>query len=270
MPFFITDDNVKLYYDDRGAGKPVILIHGWSCSRHHFKKQVPELKKNYRVITYDLRGHGDSDAPEKGLTLPRFANDLKQLIEHLELKDVSLVGWSMGTSIIFEYVKQYGCENLGKLCLIDMTPKLITDDEWKIGLYGDFDLAANLDVLNTLTSNWDEFSQVFIPGVFSKKGCKNEEDLNWMLQEVKKNTIHVLVNMWIAMAVSDYREVLPNISVPCLITYGEESCLYLAENSKYMNDKISNSTLDAFPGCGHALFFEDPDKFNKDLVEFLG
>ena len=132
MPYFRTNDHVELYFEEQGEGKPVVLIHGWSASRKHFNKQINELAKYHRVISYDLRGHGDSSRVEYGLTMEQFAKDLNDLVIHLNLEDVSFVGWSMGTHIIWEYVKNYGCDNIASLCFIDMTPKLLTDAEWDL------------------------------------------------------------------------------------------------------------------------------------------
>ena len=269
MPYFATRDNVDLYYEDRGSGETIVLVHGWSCSRHAFKYQVSELMKNHRVISYDLRGHGDSDRPEYGLTMNQYAQDLNQLMNYLNVDKFSLVGWSMGTHIIFEYVKQFGCDNIDKLCFIDMSPKLITDNDWSLGLYGDFDHKANLEVLSTLAANWDGFVDEFVPALFSKNGDFDQELVNWLKKEARKNTPHVMINMWIAMVVQDYRDILSQITVPCLITYGEDSELYLAENSEYINQKIPNSKLVSFSNCGHGLLLEAPDKFNKELLNFL-
>ncbi|WP_225435359.1 alpha/beta fold hydrolase [Bacillus aerolatus] len=268
MPYFCTEDNVKIYYEDKGQGKPVVLIHGWSCSRHHFSKQKNELLKSYRVISYDLRGHGDSDRVEYGLTMAQFAKDLKDLVDYLELENVSFAGWSMGTHIIWEYVKNYGCQNVSKLCFIDMTPKLLTDEDWKLGLFGDFGHEKNLLTLASMCADWNRHAEGVAPGMFAPT-FDDQQLLEWTKKEAKKNTPHVMITMWIAMAIQDYREVLPQISVPCLITYGAES-FYCKENSEYIKSQIQNAKLVTFENCGHALHIEDYKKFNKELIEFIG
>ena len=269
MPYYVTDDNVRIYYEEKGEGKPVVLVHGWSCNRRHFKKQTPELSKRYRVVHYDLRGHGDSDVPERFLTMKQFALDLGELIDYLGLKEVSLIGWSMGVHIIWEYVKQFGCDNLGKLCFIDMTPKLITDEEWKYGLYGNYSHKNNLATLAAMCKDWGVFTDQFVPTTFAKSGY-DQDEYDWVHKQANKNTPHVMINMWIAMAIRDYRSVLPTITVPCLITYGEESQLYLPETSEYQKEQIPDAKLVSFPKCGHGLHMEDPDKFNKEVMDFIG
>lgn len=267
--YFLTDDNAKIYYEVKGEGKTIVFIHGWSCNHMFFKKQVCVLSKKYKVVTYDLRGHGNSEITDDGYTLDRYAKDLKNLIAFLNLKDVVLVGWSMGTHIIFDYIKQFGCGNLSKISFIDMSPKLITDEKWTLGLYGKFSYEDDLNTLVPMNADWKEFAKGFIPAIFAKSGCRIKEDLEWSAEQADKNSATVMTRMWISMTSQDYRDVLPKITVPTLITHGEESYLYNADNSEHMRDVIKDSKLVSFPKCGHALFLEEPEMFNKAIMDFV-
>jgi len=271
MPYFVTEDNCNLYYDLRGKGKAVVMIHGGGCNRNHFKKQLVYLRERYQVLSYDLRGHGDSDRTEYGLTLPQCAKDLKELVEFCELKDVVLVGWSMGTSIIFEYIRQFGCQNISKLCLIDMTPKFVTDREWRLGLNGSYEVDSLLNDVSAMAADWDRMVDGVVPALFSKVGYEGEkENFDFAYSASKNNTPHVMINMWVAMGVKDYRKELKNITVPTLITYGGKSKLYPPEVSKYMNEQIQDSILMEFEECGHSLHMEEPERFNNALDNFIG
>ena len=271
MAYFLTDDNVKLFYDVTGEGdKTLVLIHGWSAHHDFFKKQIPELSKKYKIVSYDLRGHGASEIPENGYTIARYAQDLKNLIDFLQLKDVAVAGWSMGTHIIFDYVRQFGCSNLSKLILIDMTAKLITDENYTLGLYGKFTHEDNLGTLVTMNDSWSAFVDAFVPAIYARSGCRNQADLDWNFQEALKNSATVMTRMWITMSSQDYRDVLPEITVPTLITFGEESFLYAAENSEYLGSKIKDSKVVGFPKCGHGLMLEEPEKFNREVIDFIG
>lgn len=288
MPIYVTDDHVRLYFEVRGKGKPVILIHGLTASHRHFKKQVPELAGNFQVITLDLRGHGDSDAPEHGLTLERLARDLKELIDYLELTGVSLVGWSMGAHVIFEYIKQNSCRGIEKIAVIDMTPKIMKADDWTCGLTGvfsrkagDFGHEDNLFMLSTMLGDWEAYSRIVAQRILNKslynekmefladRDFKGKEDLPWLYEEARKNTPHAIMAFWISMMVQDYRPILKTITVPCLLTYGEESNYYPPENYAYMRDQIPNAKVVPFAGCGHALHIQDAEKFNRELIAFL-
>lgn len=269
MPYFLTSDNVRLYYNCIGSGAPIILLHGWACNHQFFNNQIQELSKNFKVVYYDLRGHGSSEVTDYGLNLTRFAIDLKELIDFLALKDVTLVGWSMGTSIIFDYINQFGCENLYNLCLIDMTPKVVTDSNWNYKSYGNFNCESNFNKIVSMSDNWIKFCKYFIPALFAKLGCTDEEVLNWTINEARKSNPNVMIRMWISMSSKNYLPVLKKISIPTLITYGEESIFYPPENSEYMHKEIENSQLLPFPKCGHALFMENSEIFNKELTKFI-
>ncbi|MBU3217360.1 alpha/beta hydrolase (plasmid) [Clostridium estertheticum] len=271
MSYFLTDDNTKLYYETTGEGnKTILFIHGWSANHLFFKKQIQVLKNDYKVVSYDLRGHGLSEEPKNGYTIPRYAQDLKNLIDYFSLKSVVLVGWSMGTDIIFDYIKQFGCDNVEKIIIMDMTARLITDENYKVGLYGKFSHEDNLNTMVAMNENWKEFVNVFVPAIFAKSGCKNKEDLKWTYEEENKNSATVMTRMWVTMSSQDYRDILPKITVPTLITFGEESGLYPRENSEYLRDMIKGSKMVGFSNCGHSLMLEDPDKFNNEVKNFVG
>ena len=268
MPYFATQDNCRLYYELRGEGKAVVFIHGWDCNRHFFKKQVPEFAKKYNVVSFDLRGHGDSDRPEKGLYLARFAADVKELIEYLNLKDVVLIGWSMGVHIILEYINNYGCENISKVVLIDMTAKMVAEpnEDWPHALFQNYTRADGMAYLEQIAQNWDAVAEGFVPAMFSTGPCQDE--IPWVLEMAKRNTTHVMVNMWLAIIQKDYRDMLDKVTVPCLITYGELESLYHPENSVWLQEHIPGSELAGFNG-GHIHFLQDPENFNKRVMEFI-
>ncbi len=270
MAYFLTDDNIKIYYEVQGEGKPIVFTHGWTCNHGFFKKQVSKLAEKYKVITYDLRGHGDSERPENGLTMDRLAKDLHDLIDYLQLKDVTVAGWSMGTTIILEYVRQFGCDNLSNICFIDMTPKVIADSEWNMGLFGVFTHQDNLNHIASVAGDWPKAIESFVPSLFATSGCRIKEDMAWVFEQVRKNTPHVVVDCWVSMSNQDYREELSKITVPCLIARGEESAFCTLETTKYMEKVISKAKAIDYPKCGHILFMEEPEMFNKDLMDFIG
>lgn len=127
---------MRLYYEESGVGQPIIFMHGWTSTHEIYSEPVNQISKNARCILYDHRGHGESkNTSTENTTMETLASDLNELIEGLELKDVILVGWSMGAGVAMTYVKEYGCDALKQIVLCDMTPKQINDASWKLGLY---------------------------------------------------------------------------------------------------------------------------------------
>lgn len=265
MANFTTSDGINLDYEISGEGKPIVFIHGWSSDKTVFGYQMNQLSKNFKVVTYDLRGHGRSDRPEKGLTLNRFAIDLEELMEHLNLEDVSVVGWSMGSSILFEYIRTYGVSRLASVSILDMTPKLINDDEWKLGIYhGEFTVEDTFEALTKMCNNWMDFGELFLKTAIP---YLSDDELKPINEAMAKNTPHIMYSMWIAMSSNDYRDVLEKITVPTYIIYGEKSTLYSEETAKYLNSKIPNSKLVPFENCTHLLVTENPEKLAEVTAE---
>lgn len=265
MARFKTSDNVELYYDVQGEGKPIVLVHGWSQNNVGFAPQIQELSKQYKVVSYDLRGHGQSDRTEQGLTLDRFAQDLRELMEHLDLQNITLVGWSMGVSTTFNYVKKYGVEKLSGIVLFDMTPKLLNDETWNMGLWhGKYFLQDALDDMTIMCNDFADFADPFLRKVAP---YLDENMVKGAMAETLKNTPHVMYAMWHAMAYNDYRDILGNITVPTVIAYGEKSTLYSRETAEYLNKKIPDSKLEPFENCTHLLVIENPDKATQVIAD---
>lgn len=289
MPFFTTDDGVRLYCRTSGEGRAVVLIHGLTASSLHFQKQIPAFAPYFRVVVPDLRGHGQSETSNDHLTLKRLAMDLKQLLAELHIEKASLIGWSMGAQVIFEYVKNYSCREIEKIVIIDMTPKIMKSADWNCGLpgifsrkQGDFGHEDNLYLLSVMLDNWEAYSKIVAQRILNKSlfnekmefnaaaNFKGKEDLPWLYEEARKNKAWVIAAFWIAMAIQDYRPVLPEIAVPCLLTYGMESNYYPPENYEYMQKQLSDARIVPFAGCGHALHIQDSELFNKTVLDFLG
>lgn len=267
MDFFTTSDGAKIYYKVNGEGQPIIFIHGFSEDHRSFKIQQNVLSRKYKIITYDLRGHGRSDRVDYGLNLRRYAQDLKELIDKLKLEKVVLVGWSMGGSIVFEYIQQFGMENIYKICIVDTSSKALNEGEWNKGLlHGKYDKEKAKEDLKLIKNNWVEFAKDFIMLI---SPSFEEKQFNLALDKMKKNSPHVMYYMWKSILEQDYRNVLGKINVPTLLLFGEKSTLYSMETAKYLNRNIKDSKLIVFKNCTHLLVLENPIKFNQVLEEFI-
>lgn len=137
MSYFTLKDGQKLYYEDKGQGtETLIMMHGWSSTHDIYVQPTESLQEKARCIIYDHRGHGKSKEANSGSpTLETLANDLNELIQGLSLGNITLLGWSMGAAVVMNYVRLYGCDELKRIILCDMTPKQLNDEEWKLGLY---------------------------------------------------------------------------------------------------------------------------------------
>ena len=267
MPYFVTEDNCKLYYEEHGSGKPVIFIHGWGCNRHYFKKQYPAFEQHFKVLRYDQRGHGDSDRPEQGLTIPQLAKDLRQLIEFCGYEDVTLIGWSMGFTVLCEYLRTYGYDRVSKAVIIDMTVKEMVDEDegWPHLMDGKFNRKDCLDYLVYLLTDFDSAAKEFIDVMFGDGPCQEEKP--WVLREVNKNTLHTMIHLWCSLTSMDFRDFVSTIPIPCFYAHGAVKSMYSPEYAQWLTSQIPNCREESFNG-GHILFLQDAEHFNRSVIDF--
>jgi pimeloyl-ACP methyl ester carboxylesterase len=272
VAFLEMEDGVKIKYEINGSGKPVILIHGWTGGIGNWMHQVPELSKNFKVITYDSRGHGESGKPEKNLNLNWLARDLKTIMQKLNLKKPVAVGHSMGAAVLFEYVKVYGDQDFSGLSFIDMTPKLMCTDDWKLGMGGALTCEGCLFLLSQLFTNAQENAESTL--IMGYRRGKKLEDLDKKevetLRQMTLNTsLLAAAAFFVSMCINDYRDILPKIKVPVLLAYAGDSQIQTPGVGEYMKENIKNSKLVIFEKSGHLLLYEEPEKLNNELKKFV-
>ncbi|MGQ9723614.1 MAG: alpha/beta fold hydrolase [Candidatus Jordarchaeum sp.] len=273
MPNFLEmDDGIKIRYEEKGSGKPVILIHGWTGGIGNWMKQVPELSKYYKVITYAHRGHGESDKPEKHMNLNWLARDLNTIIKKLKLEKPVAVGHSMGAATLFEYLKVYGDSGFSGICFIDMTPKFMCSDDWNLGIGGAMNCELSLLLLEQLfTDAQDNVEASVIMGYHRDKKLEDldKKEVEILVQMSLNTSLLATTGLFVSLCKNDYRDVLPKIKVPVLLAYGGGSQLFPSGVSEYMKKNIKNSKLVIFEKSGHNILYEEPEKLNKQLKEFI-
>ncbi|WP_459502952.1 alpha/beta fold hydrolase [Bacillus sp. C1] len=264
MPILKLENNVELYYEDQGKGKPILFIHGVWMSSRFFHKQIPYFSENYRAISIDLRGHGRSSHVESGHTITNYAHDLHIFIEALGLKDVTLVGWSMGAFVVWEYIKQFGEHNIQGSVIID---ELASDFKWSDFPIGAFDFPTLIHFMKEIQTNQTKFLTDFIPLMF--KESLTTEDLTWMLEEVTKVPASIASAILFDQSVVDYREELKNITKPTLLCFGREEKLIPIAAGEHLHEHIHNSRLIIFEDSCHCPFLEEAERFNTILDSFM-
>lgn len=263
MPYVEVDSNTKIYYKDEGEGQPVIFVHGVMMSSAFFHKQVPYFSGKYRTITLDLRGHGSSSKVEYGHTVAQYARDLKQFIEKLDLKDVILVGWSMGAFVLWDYVNQFGTENIKALTVVDQSPSDYIWPEWD---FGAFDFEAIKGVMQAIQEDQSGFNSEFIYGMFKDK--PDPKDYEWILAEMDRLPASIESTIVFNQTAVDYRESLSNVDVPTLICFGSVG-FFPVGAGEYIQERIPESKLVEFKNSSHLLFLEETEKFNQELDAFF-
>ena len=269
--FIKTATNVKLYVKDYGSGDPVILIHGWPLSNEMWEYQIENLvSNNYRVIAYDRRGFGKSSQPWNGYDYDTLTDDLKAIIDQLELENITLVGFSMGGGEVVRYLSRYAGKNVSKIVLISsVTPFLAQSTENPEGRSEekneDTQHAISEDRLGFLEDFGKNFFGVnFITSVISTPL------LEYYRMLASFASPHATLECAKSFASADFRDELASINVPALIIHGNSDKIVPIEISSEKTAKlITNNKFIIYDGAPHGLFYTEKDKLNTDLLEFL-
>lgn len=269
MSYFPLKNGEKLYYEDIGQGRsPVIMLHGWTGDHGIFSQSVQFLQEKTRCILYDQRGHGQSDAVSAAtLTIDTLADDLHELVMGLGISNVTLVGWSMGASVAFAYIKKYDCHKLKQLVICDMTPKPLNDEEWHLGFWQE-----NGVTNHRRKDDWKAFSSLYIAlsvGRISKLQ-RMLHTVRFHAKRSKSNEKSVMKHLYDSMKQQDYRDVIEAITVPFAYFYAEPGSLVSPELALWYRVHIrSVFQATAFVNSTHMLIAEQPTKFAQELEKLL-
>jgi non-heme chloroperoxidase len=262
---------VKIYYEDHGAGQPVVLIHGYPLSGRAWDKQVPVLlEAGYRVITYDRRGFGQSSQPTSGYDYDTFAADLNTLLEHLDLRDAVLAGHSMGTGEVTRYLADYGSARVAKGVLVSpIPPYLLQAGDNSEGvpqaLFDGFVQAARADVPAWMKGFLDNFYNMeTLRGTLVSDQAWQA---SWNLAVTASVTAAVAcIGTW----TTDFRDDLPKIDVPTLVIHGDaDQVLPLDKTASRLPGLIKDMRLVVVEGGPHAIAWTHADQVNTALLEFI-
>ena len=263
---------IELHYEDVGSGKPIVLIHGWPLSGRSWERQVPALvEAGYRVITYDRRGFGQSSQPWNGYDYDTFASDLHKLIEHLDLHDVTLVGFSMGGGEVARYIGTYGTERILKAVLAGAVPPYLykTEDNLDGGFddetikgFQDGVKADRLAFLDSFTTNF--FASGDRTDLVSEAFRLYNRDIAALASP--KGTLDCIS----AFSYTDFREDLVKFNIPTLILHGDSDAIVPVEISgQKAHERIAGSQLVIIKGGPHGFNATHAEEFNESLLGFL-
>ena len=269
--------DVELYYEDHGAGSPVVLIHGWPLSGRSWEKQVPVLvEAGHRVVTYDRRGFGKSSQPFSGYDYDTFAADLDALLTALDLTDVALVGFSMGGGEVVRYLSRYGSARVSRAVLAAAVPPYLykSDDNPDGGV----DDAAAAGFAEGITGDRVAFLDGFLKTFFSTgksllgSGTLVSDELRaYHLAIASGASPKGTLDCTVAFAKTDFRADVAGVTVPTLVIHGDSDQIVPFEVSgKLSHEMIAGSQLVVVEGGPHGFNATHADQFNAALLAFLG
>jgi len=269
--FIETDRNVKLYVKDYGKGKPVILIHGWPLSNEMWEYQIDFLvQNNYRVIAYDRRGFGKSSKPWDGYDYDTLAEDLKDIIDQLNLEDATLVGFSMGGGEVVRYFSRHGGKGVTKAVLISsVVPFLLKTNDNPDGHPKEKSETTANAIKEDRIAFVDNFGKTFF-GINIINKPLSTPLLEYYRMLCSFASPRATLKCAESFSFTDFRDELDFIKVPTLIIHGDDDKIVPIDlTSKKAAEGIRNNTFIIYEGAPHGLFYTEKDRLNNDLLNFL-
>lgn len=260
--------NVKLHVTDLGNGPAVVLIHGYPLSDASWEYQYHALvKAGYRVIGITLRGFGQSDKPFGKYDYDQFADDIKSVLDQMDIKDAVIGGHSMGGAIVLHYAAKYNGAHIKKLGLFSAAaPRHTKTADYPYPLFTKEDI-----------SSWVALNDSDRPALLAAVGGKfalNATSLSpgigqWLYSIELQSSAYAMEQALISLRDEDLRADLAKIKIPTLIMHAKDDHIVAYALAQQMNKGIEGSKLVIFDKSGHASFLEEKDKFNEELIKFI-
>ncbi|MFE9418910.1 alpha/beta fold hydrolase [Streptomyces griseofuscus] len=273
MAVCTTRDGVDIFYKDWGQGRPVVFIHGWPLNGDAWQDQLKAVADaGFRGIAHDRRGHGRSTPVWDGYDFDTFADDLNDLINHLDLTDVTLVAHSMGGGELARYIGRHGTGRLHSAVLLSAVPPVMIKSEGNPEGVPDevFEQIKN-GILNERSQFWKDTTEGFFSANRSgNKVTQGNKDAFWYMAMAQ--TIEGGVRCVDAFAYTDFTDDLKNFDIPTLVVHGDDDQVVpIDATGRKSAEIIADAELKVYEGGSHgiAMVRGDKERFNQDLIEFL-
>jgi len=263
--------SIRLYYEDHGSGRPVVLIHGWPLSGASWQKQVAALlTAGYRVLSYDRRGFGQSSKPATGYDFDTLADDLYQLLSRLDLYDVTLVGFAMGTGELARYLGAYGAKRVRNVVFLASLPPFLlktADNPGGIeaGVFEAIKRRLVVDRSGYLSTFLADFYNVDVLG--GDRVDERDVRRSWSVaMAASPQGTRDCVTAW----TTDFRPDCRRIDVPALVVHGgADRILPLVLTGAALQERLRSSRLVVIDGAPHGLTWTHAEQVNRELLAFL-
>ncbi|HEU4998426.1 MAG TPA: alpha/beta hydrolase [Lapillicoccus sp.] len=263
---------ITLHYEDTaGAGRPVVLIHGWPLSGAAWKDNIPDLAAaGYRVVAYDRRGFGRSGKPFTGYDYDTLSDDLAALLERLDLTDVTLVGFSMGGGEVARYLARHGADRVHSVVFASAVPPYLLNTSDNPD--GPLRKTEAAKMTAQLTANTDRFFDDFVTTFFTANDrlVVTEEQRQEALALTTQTSRAAALETMAAFGFTDFRKDLATVTVPTLVIHGDADATVPFEGSgRRTHEAIPHSELHVVAGGPHGINVSHREEFDRVLVDFL-
>lgn len=266
MPYVEVEPDVRVFVRDWGEGKPIVFIHGWPLSHEMFEYQFTQLPQHgYRCIGIDLSGFGKSDQPWGNYNFDVWADDLKKVIETLNLKEITLVSFSMGGAVSVRYIGRHRSAYVTKLALLGAaTPCLTKKPDFPQGL----DNEPYNNFIEACYGDRAKMNAEFGKATFHQP--LSPELSSWFTNMGMQASPQATALGVVALRDSDLRPDLAEITVPTVIMHGiHDQVAPFDITAKINHERIKESRLIRFEASGHGLFYDEKERLNQELINFV-
>ncbi len=271
MAFITTNDNTKLYVKDWGAGRPVILLHGWPLSADSWDDQAMAIAEaGFRTIAYDRRGFGRSEQPWNGYDYDTLADDLAAVIEQTGAQDATIVGFSMGGGEVARYLSRHNGKSVAQAALVSsVVPYMLKTEDNPDGtpqaVFDKMTQQMKEDRAKFFASFFKDFYGV---GLLSQP--VSDELLEWSRNTAMQASLKATLACAAAFAATDFRPDLSAFTIPTIIIHGTaDKTVPIDASARHAAKHINNSTLVEYDGAPHGLLATHKEQVTADLLEFL-
>jgi non-heme chloroperoxidase len=272
MGTITTSDGIEIFFKDWGSGRPLVLSHGWPLSADDWDAQMMFfLERGYRVVAHDRRGHGRSTQTAEGHDMDHYADDLRAVVEHLDLTDAVHIGHSTGGGEVTRYLARHGEDRAAKAVLISSVPPLMVQTEANPG---GLPKSVFDGLQEEVATNRSGFYRDLPSGPFygfNRPGVEPSEAIiaNWWRQGMMGGA-KAHYDGVVAFSQTDFTEDLKKIGVPVLVMHGDDDQVVPYDDSGPLSaELVQNGTLKTYEGFPHGMPTTQAATINADLLEFI-
>ena len=264
MRQFSTSDGAHIAFDDEGEGRPLVLLHGLMANRSFFERQR-ELAGDFRIVSVDLRGHGQSLPGRGEISIARMAEDVAELAASLDLQGAIGIGWSLGASVLWHLLAGPASARFAGAVIVDMTPRVLNAEGWSLGLTDETCAARS----TAIREDFESFAQNAGAAIFTQAPEEDRSALRaWAGEQFARNDAAAIDAVWSSLVGEDFRPSLGGIEQPTLIVHGANSHLYGADTADHLVAALPKARAITFERSGHSPHIEQPDLFNSTIRDF--
>ncbi|GAA2277085.1 MULTISPECIES: alpha/beta fold hydrolase [Kitasatospora] len=269
MAELLLEDGQSIHYQETGKGSPVLLVHGLGAPSAFLAATAEGLARDHRVVTFDLRGHGRTPLGTGPVGIDRCAADLHAVAGKLDLRAVTLVGWSLGATVAYRYLERYGAQRVARLVSVEQSPYLLYEDGWEHAAFGRLTAADAETVRQNLAGTDRAVAADQVAGYFAEGTVPDPDLLARLADAVATCSPAARQQLWQDVVRQDWRERLAALPVPVLFVHGARSRIYPSAVGSRLADTVPGARLEVFENSGHLPFLEEPERFQRTIRSWV-